>query len=366
MTSRWHSLLKARSAPAVGGILLTWAVFTLLNPNFLSLQNLTNLSMQISAMAIISAGMVLVLLAGEIDLSAGAVSGLAAATMAVLLTRFALPAGVALAAGVVVAAAVGALHGVWITRSGAPAFVITLAGLLAWQGALLAVLGPTGSINLRDPWVLGLSNTFLTGTQAGAALVVSVGMGAWLGRRRANALWRLLGVAVAGAVGVAIMAGHRGVPSAVLIMLVTTVALHAFVQKTVWGRHILAVGSHADAARRAGINVARVRVLCFVMCSVCAGLGGLVAASRLQAVNQSSGSGDVLLNAVAAAVMGGTSLFGGRGWVWSAPLGALLIGSVSNGMDLLALPSSIKFMVTGAVLAAAVTVDAWGRRNAAP
>jgi D-xylose transport system permease protein len=250
--------------------------------------------------------------------------------------------------------------------------VVTLAGLIAWQGALLAVLGSTGTVNLPPNLITDLTGTFLApavGWIAGAAVVAgTIAWSLYRHRRRiaqgleAESAGRLLlrvgaaGAAVLGAV--AVLNADRGVPLATLI-LVGTVAAVAFVaSSTVFGRHIYAVGGSDEAARRAGIDVTRVRMIVFMAASTLAAAGGILAASRLLAVNQSSGGGDLLLLAIAGPVIAGVSLFGGRGSVWGALLGALVIGSISNGMDLLALESSVKFMITGAVLLTAVTIDA--------
>ncbi len=332
--------------PVLLGLVIVAVVFQALNSNFLSPRNLTNLGLQIAAMATISCGLVLVLLLGEIDLSAGAVSGLCAAVMAVVGLPGPLGLGLALACG----AAIGLLQGTWITRLGVPSFVVTLAGLLAWQGAQLAVLGSTGSLNLTDPFIVALCATFLpwwAGVIAGAAFA---------------ALTRNVVLAVASVVAIALFNQDRGVPLALVIVVGVVAATDWLVRRTRFGRHVLAVGGNAEAARRAGISVPRIRVTVFALASMLAALGGVLAASRLLAVNQSSGSGDLLLNAIAAAVIGGTSLFGGRGSAWSALSGAIVIGAISNGMDLLGLASAVKFIVTGAVLLAAVTMDAVARR----
>ncbi len=339
------------------GLALIAVLFQALNPYFLTPRNLTNLGLQIAAMGTISAGLVLVMLLGEIDLTAGAVSGFCAAVMAVVGG----PGGMAAALGV--GAAIGLAQGAWIVRSGVPSFVVTLAGLLAWQGALLAVLGPTGSVNLSDPIVIGLAGTFFgpaVGVGLGAASLVAL-VAAQI-RSPQRAWLRTAGIAIAIIVGLAVLLADRGVPLAVLVLLAVLVALDFAIRRTRWGRHVLAVGGNAEAARRVGIAVARIRISAFAIASTLAALGGLLAASRLLSVNQSSGSGDLLLNAIAAAVIGGTSLFGGRGSVWSALLGALVIGAISNGMDLLALAAAVKLVVTGGVLLLAVTVDALNRR----
>jgi D-xylose transport system permease protein len=359
--------------PVLIGLVLVAIVFQSLNSNFLTPRNLTNLGLQIAAMATISTGLVLVLLIGEIDLSAGAVSGLCAAVMGVLVERLGLPGPLGLAAAVFAGLVIGLAQGFWISRFKVPSFVVTLAGLLAWQGAQLAVLGSTGSLNLTDRFLVGLCGVFLP-TAAGAAVVVAgVGL-AGLSMLRARSRHRAAGLPAsrldlgAQAMGslalvapIAVFSADRGVPLALVLVVALMAALDFVVRRTRFGRHVLAVGGNAEAARRAGIPIERVRVSVFALGSALAAFGGALAASRLLAVNQSSGSGDLLLNAVAAAVIGGTSLFGGRGSVWSALGGALAIGAISNGMDLLALASPVKFLVTGAVLLLAVTVDSLAR-----
>ena len=365
------------SLPVILGLVLIWAVFQYLNPNFLSPRNLTNLVLQIADIGTIAVGIVLVLLLGEIDLSVGAVSGLCAGVMAVLNVKHGVAAPIAIAMGILTGAFIGAVQGSWFARFNIPSFVVTLAGLLAWQGVQLYVLGTTGTINVFDPTIVGLAGSFLS-VQAGwilaVAVVAIVGFDAYLvRRRRARA-----GLDVPGLVGVGIRLGlaaavvlaavavlnsDRGLPSALLILLGFVVLFDQVTKRTTFGRYIFAVGGNAEAARRAGISVNTIRVAVFTLAGAMAACGGILATSRLLAVNQSSGGGDVLLNSIAAAVIGGTSLFGGRGSVWSAVTGALVIGSISNGMDLLALSSAIKFIVTGAVLLAAVTIDALARQG---
>jgi D-xylose transport system permease protein len=322
---------------------------------------------------------VLVLLLGEIDLSIGAVSGLCAAIMAVLTVQNGWSPELAILVGLLAGTAIGLINGFFNTFFGIPSFVVTLAGLIAWQGAQLQVLGQTGTVNLPPSTITDLTSTFY-GAGVGWTLAVVV-TGATLAvgllerRRRQSAglepkplagiVFRTVLVGAAMFIGVAILLSDRGVPLAVLILLGLT-ALFAFItQRTRFGRHIYAVGGNAEAARRAGVRVTRIRVTVFAIGSTMAAAGGIMAASRLIAVNQSSGSGDVLLNAIAGPVIAGTSLFGGRGTVWSALLGALVIGSISNGMDLLGLETSVKFMITGGVLLAAVTLDAVARRQRA-
>jgi D-xylose transport system permease protein len=358
---------------------LIWTVFQLANDRFLTAVNLTNLMLQVTAIAIISIGVVLVLLLGEIDLSVGAVSGLGAAVTAVLSVQHGWSPELAMVAGLLTGTAIGLINGFFNTFFGIPSFVVTLAGLIAWQGALLQVLGETGTVNLPPSIITDLTSTFY-GAGVGWTLAVVVTAGTLgvglLGRRRRQAagleapplagiVFRTVLVGAAMFIGVAILLSDRGVPLAVLILLALTAVFAFITDRTRFGRHIYAVGGNAEAARRAGIRINRVRMMVFAIASTMAAAGGIMAASRLIAVNQSSGSGDVLLNAIAGPVIAGTSLFGGRGTVWSALLGALVIGSISNGMDLLGLESSVKFMITGGVLLAAVTLDALTRRQRA-
>jgi D-xylose transport system permease protein len=354
------------------GIAVIWTIFQIANDRFLTAINLSNLILQITAVATISIGVVLILLLGEIDLSVAAVSGLAAGVMAVLNVKEGWAPELAILAGLATGAAIGLFNGFMVTTFGIPSFVVTLAGLLAWQGALLAVLGDTGTVNLPDNLITDLTTTFFSQELgwAVAAVVIAAYTATVIRERRLRekagletgalgaAVAKTAVVAAAMIAAVAILNEDRGVPLAAVIML-SLMAIFSFITKrTRYGRHIFAVGGNAEAARRAGISTKWVRITVFTLGSTLAAAGGILAASRLLAVNQSSGGSDLLLLAIAGPVIAGTSLFGGRGFVWSALLGALVIGSISNGMDLLALSSDIKFMITGAVLLLAVTIDA--------
>jgi D-xylose transport system permease protein len=325
----------------------------------------------------VAVGVTLVLLLGEIDLSVGAVSGLCASIMAVLIEKHGWNPYLGIAAAVVIGAGIGLFQGSWFTAFAIPSFVVTLAGLLAWPGAQLKVLGETGTVNITDSKVTGLTSTFYSDTVgwifAVLAIAAFAGFNLLARQRRVRAglsatplgqlVLRIVLVAAAVIVAIYVLNDDRGLPLAVLILLGFVLLFFYITSKTTFGRHIFAVGGNAEAARRAGIGVRRVRIIVFAIAGMMASIGGIMAASRLLAVNQSSGAGDFLLLAIAAPVIAGTSLFGGRGSVWHALLGALVIQSISNGMDLLGLESSVKFMVTGAVLLAAVTVDAIARRQ---
>ena len=365
------------SRPVLAGLAAIWLILGAANPRFLSPANLTNLTLQIATIVVIALGVVLVLMAGEIDLSVGATSGLCAAVMANLNVQHGVAAPVAILAGLLTGGLIGVVQGLWVVRFRVPSFVVSLAGLLAWQGMLLLVLGRNGTLNLSDPTIVRLSGTFFTGAAVWvvAGLVVGVRLLVVLRARRRRAAAGLPATppaeAVAGLVATAALAGavaavfsaDRGLPLVVVLSVGLVAAFDFVLTRTRFGRHLEAVGGNAEASQRAGIPVDRVRLAVFVLGSLLAATGGILGASRLLAVNQSSGSGDLLLNAIAAAVIGGTSLFGGRGSAWSALLGALVIGSTANGMDLLAVSSSVKFMVTGAVLLVAATVDATSRRH---
>jgi D-xylose transport system permease protein len=363
--------------PVVLGLAVIWVIFWIANDRFLTPENLTNLVLQTAATGTISVGVVLVLLLGEIDLSVGAVSGVTAAIMAVLNVKHGVPGWLAILAGLAAGAAIGAFQGFWVTRFRIPAFVVTLAGLLAWTGALLFVLGSTGTVNISDKAITGLANTFFIPLDAWLLAVVVIAVYTvaklWERRRRAaaglpvpplqNLVTRVVILAVAALATAAVLAAGRGLPLALMIFGGLVVLTDLLIRRTRFGRHVLAVGGNAEAARRAGIQVNNVRLVVFTLASTLAAAGGILAASRLFAVNQSSGASDTLLNSIAAAVIGGTSLFGGRGSAYSALLGGLVIFSISNGMDLLGVESQTKFMVTGGVLLVAATVDALSRRG---
>lgn len=367
------------SVPVAVGLVLIAIVFSSLNPHFLSAENLTNLALQMAATGTISLGIIMVLLLGEIDLSAGSVSGLSAVVMTLLYVQSSWPPVVAVLAALATAALVGLLHGVMRTALAMPSFVVTLAGLIGWQGLLLYLLGSEGTINLPfDHGIATLSDTWLPPWLGWLAMVLLAGAhlaaSLWVRARRirvslpAPALWWVLvrsgGLAALLAVAVAVLNSDRGVPLTLVIFGGLVIVLDLVLRRTVFGRRMFAVGGNAEAARRAGINVTAVRVWAFVAASVLAGVGGMLAASRLAAVNQSSGGSDILLMAIAAAVIGGTSLFGGRGRAHAALLGILVIQSITNGMLLLNVNSAVRFMVTAAVLAVSVAVDSLARRGA--
>ncbi|HNQ05816.1 MAG TPA: sugar ABC transporter permease [Tetrasphaera sp.] len=369
------------SLPVVIGLILIWGVFFVLNDAFLSSRNLVNLTLQMVPTGTIAIGVVLVLLLGEIDLSVGSVSGLSGAVLAVGFVNHGWTSGMAVGLALLVGVAIGVIYGLLFNRYGVPSFVITLAGLLAVLGLQIKVLGKDGTINLAftSDIVQFASQKFVPDAVAYALVLLAVGA-AFLaklaqGRRRAAAglsavppsvvLVRtgLLGLILL--LAVYILGRDRGVSYMVLTFIALVVLTDLLVRRTRWGRSVMAVGGNVEAARRAGINVKRIYLTVFALSSFFAALGGIFAAARLASVSQSSGGADTNLNAIAAAVIGGTSLFGGRGSAYSALLGILVIQSISNGLGLLSLDTSYRFMVTGGVLLLAVIIDSLSRRSRA-
>nr|WP_206686823.1 MULTISPECIES: sugar ABC transporter permease [Microbacterium] len=367
--------------PVILGLAVIWTVFQILNPVFLSSRNLVDLTMQCAAIGTMALGIVLVLLLGEIDLSVGSVSGLAAAILAVSFVQLQWPLVLAIVAALVAGCLVGVLYGILCTRLGLPSFVITLAGLLGFLGLQLWVLGDAGSINLPfDSWLVQFAQHLFLPPWA-AYLVVAAGMAAYAwslvrrARRRAAAnldsqSYRSIALRTGLLLVLLLIAAwylnqSRGVGVMFLVFLLLVVLAHLALTRTRWGRAVYAVGGSVEAARRAGIRVDRIYLSVFALCSTLAACGGIFAAARLAAANQSSGAGDTHLNAIAAAVIGGASLFGGRGTAFAALLGVIVIQSISSGLTLLNLDSAIQFMVTGVVLVLAVTVDSLSRRSRA-
>jgi D-xylose transport system permease protein len=367
------------SLPIIVGLLIIAIVFQFQNDRFLTAGNFVNLMVQGAAYALVAMGIVFVLLLGEIDLSVGYVSGVAGVLTALLLLPdgSTVPTSVAILAALGSGVLIGTLHGLIITKIGIPSFVVTLAGLLAWNGVVLLLIGTRGTVVLQDSFVIGFANDFVPKATAWILLVVAVAGFAVvqvLGlRQRARAGLendpllivglRVLGLFVALAAVVSIVNQDRGLPYVALLVGALLVFWTYVLRRTRFGRHVYAVGGNAEAARRAGIDVDRIRIACFAICSLMAAVGGIVLASRLRSVDTNAGGGAILLYSIAAAVIGGTSLFGGRGHIKAALLGALVIASIDNGLGLLGLSSGTKFVITGLVLLAAVTVDSLSRRG---
>ena len=379
---RWWQGVKGGdlgSLPIFVGLIIIAIVFQSQNDQFLTAGNFVNLIVQMAAYAVIGMGIVFVLLLGEIDLSVGYVSGVAGVIAALLLLPDGneVPATVAILAALGAGAAIGVLHGLIITKIGVPSFVVTLAGLLAWNGVVLLLIGDRGTVVLQNDTIISFANDFLSPGVAWLILGASIALYAAIlfGARRARAkaglpahpdvllVARVVALGVVGAIVVAVANQDRGIPYVLVALTILYLFWTYVLNRTKFGRHIYAVGGNIEAARRAGINTDNVRIACFAICSFMAAMGGIFLASRLRSVDTNAGGGSILLYSIAAAVIGGTSLFGGRGHMKSAVLGALVIASIDNGLGLLGLSSGTKFVVTGLVLLAAVTVDSFARRR---
>ncbi|WP_419818307.1 sugar ABC transporter permease [Glaciibacter flavus] len=365
--------------PVIAGLAIIWTIFQILNPYFLSSGNLTNLLMESAPVGVIALGIVFVLLVGEIDLSVGSVSGLAAAIMAINFVDNKWPLPLAILAAIGAAVVIGAVYGFIYNRIGVPSFVITLAGLLGFLGLQLFVLGPKGTINLPfdSPLVFFGQLAFVPSALA-YALVVVIAAAVFVGgilrarvRRNAGLSAQALSLIVVRSVLLLVVLGFavwylytaRGVGWMFVFFVALVLIANYGLTRTSWGRSLFAVGGNREAARRSGIRITAIYTSAFIACTTLAAVGGLLAAGRLASAAQSSGGGDVNLNAIAAAVIGGTSLFGGRGSAFAALLGILVIQSISSGLTLLNLDSSIRYMVTGAVVLIAVALDAVARRS---
>ncbi len=367
--------------PVLAGLVLICVIFQTLSPVFLSSANLVELAAAAAPVGVISIGIVLVLLVAQIDLSVGSMSGVASAILGVGFVQMGLPLWLVLVVAITAGVLVGLLYGWLFVAFKVPSFVITLSGLLALLGLQLKILGANGSINIPFPSgiVVFSQQTFLTHALSYVASVLIAGgyLASHLARdaRRAkhglSVTGRALVFTKAGALLVGLLVGcwhlnkDRGVSAPFALFVALVVLMNFFLIRTRWGRAVYAVGGSVEATRRAGISTARIYVSVFVLCSSFAALGGLLAAGRLATASISSGVGDTNLNAIAAAVIGGTSLFGGRGSAYSALLGTTVIGAIASGLTLLNLDSSVRFMITGGVLLIAVIVDSVSRRSRA-
>jgi len=372
------------SLPIVVGLVVIFVTFGLLNDTFLTERNFTNLLLQTAPIATMAIGVVFVLLIAEIDLSVAFVSAVGGVLMTLLLRPDdpGWPWWLAIGAALACTTAIGFVHGLVITKAGVPSFVVTLAGFLVWSGVVLILTtraSRVGTIRIQDETVVGIATDFLSdvwGWIVGAALVAGyavVQLRTGFARRVAGLVSKptlVIGLQIAGLAAVTFLGvwyanKDRGVPT-VTLYLGIFLAFWSFVAtRTRFGRHVYAVGGNPEAARRAGILVDRVRIQVFMISGFMAGVGGIFFASRLRSVATNTGGGNLLLLVIAAAVIGGTSLFGGTGRVIAALLGALVIGSIQNGMDLLGLSSGEKFVITGLVLLGAVRVDAYAKRRRA-
>ncbi|MGH1505140.1 MAG: sugar ABC transporter permease [Acidimicrobiales bacterium] len=367
------------SLPVVLGLIAITIIFQVQNANFLSAQNLTNLILQLSSIALIATGIVFILLIGEIDLSVAAIAGVGAMLVARLVAEdgneIVWP--LALLAGAVAALVIGVVHGYFVAKLGVPSLIVTLASFFILRGLVQGpIAGGTGLIRVTDGAVLGIANRFLGSATAwilgilavvvyAAVLVVDDRSTLRQGlTAQSNAsLFGKIGAAAVLVLGlVAITNADRGLPLLAVILAAFVVGWSVIAERTRFGRHVYAVGGNAEAARRAGIDVDRIKITCFMIGAFMAAVGGLVVASRLRSADNAIPVSNLLLNSIAAAVIGGCSLFGGRGRVVNALQGALVIGAVESGMGLLGWPSDRKFMVTGAILLLAVTIDTVTRR----
>jgi D-xylose transport system permease protein len=375
--------------PAVLGIVVLGIFFTILRPEtFLTPRNMANLADQAAPIIILAMGLVFVLLLGEIDLSAGVVSGVCAAVMAKLLADAGSPWYVAVAGAIVTGVVIGLFTGSLVGLIGIPSFVVTLALFLGWQGFTLRLIGEGGTVPVRDPVISALSDKNLPVGLGWILAVVVIALYAALQLKRwstqrskglahqplAVVLIRIGVIALVVVLVTAVMSVDRapapgvvlaGIPYAIPLVVLLLLILTFVLGRTSFGRHVYAVGGNAEAARRAGINVTRIRVAVFVIGSTLAAISGIVAAARLGSVAPGSGGGNTLLYAVGAAVIGGTSLFGGRGRARDAVLGGLVIAIIANGLGLLGTEAYLNFIITGAVLLLAASVDALARRRAA-
>ncbi len=380
--------------PVVAALVAVVVVFQIVSPNgvFLSPRNLVNLFIQSAVFMVLAMSEGCVLLLGDIDLSVGyvaAIGGIVAATL-VQPSPY-LPWWFAVVVALLVCAAIGALHGTIITRLRLPSFVVTLAGYLFWFGVMIVLLGKAGGVPISSPiltdqkilfGIVGSNIPPMVGWIGLIVLIVVVGTVLWLrdnGRRRSGLVAPPVGltvlkiafIAVAGIVVVAVCNVNRGKylvvegdPWVVPVVLFVVVGWTILLEQTQFGRHVYAVGGNAEAARRAGINVDAVRTMCFVLCSFTAGIAGVIYCSWQGGMTTNINGGQLVLYAVAAAVIGGTSLFGGRGRAIHGILGGLVIGAIYNGMYLLGFEVQWQYMATGLVLLAAVTIDSLSRRGA--
>ncbi|MDQ6947460.1 MAG: sugar ABC transporter permease [Actinomycetota bacterium] len=367
--------------PVVAGLVVIWTVFEVLNPIFLSSANLSNLATESAPVGVLALGIVAILLVGQIDLSVGSVSGLSATIVAVTFVRLRWPVWAAVIAALAAGSVIGWVYAQVFNRFGVPSFVVTLAGLLSFLGLQLALLGVRGSINIPfDSPLVNFAELAFVPEWLSYVLVLMVAVGLFAtgyslarARRKAGLGARSLRALILRSLGLLLVLGFaawylnqgRGIGWMFIFFVLLVLVLNYLLTRTKWGRSVYAVGGNAEAARRAGINVNAIYTSVFIICSTLAALGGILAAARLAAANQGSGGGDVNLNAIAAAVIGGTSLFGGRGTAFAALLGIVVIQSISSGLTLLNFSSAIRFEVTGVVLLLAVALDSVARRSRA-
>jgi D-xylose transport system permease protein len=384
----WFARLRAGESgklPVIIGMVIIAVIFQTLNSKFLTAGNMVNLLVQGAVFMLLAMAEVYVLLLGEIDLSAGFVGGVSGVVTAELVKHsVGWPWWAAIVAALGVCAVIGLFQGTIITRLGLPSFVVTLAGLLGFQGLMLRILGNGGTLPIDDKIVNDLANGNLTAGASWIVMAVVVGLFClvtWMrdARRRKSGLvapppsFTLVKMGAAVVAGIALVAicnknrgvlvPIRGVPWVVLLVLGVLTLWTILLGRTKFGRYMYAIGGNAEAARRAGVSLAGIRTVAFMLASVTAGIAGIIYASRLRSVSTNLDGGTLVLYAVAAAVIGGTSLFGGRGKPIDAVLGGIVIAAIDNGMGLQGFSAASKFIVTAIVLLAAVTIDALARRG---
>jgi D-xylose transport system permease protein len=375
------------SLPAILGLVVLCIVFGSMSNVFLTPGNFANLLTQAAAVIVIAMGLVFVLLLGEIDLSAGYTAGVSGAVLVILITNQGQPWYVALIVSIAVGALLGFLLGTLVARLGIPSFVVTLAAFLAFQGILLLLAGEGGTIRVEDETILAVQNSNISPVGSWVFFVVIavayvlVGLSSMNARRNAGLktelkkLWIIKTAGLLTITGLAVFALNlersnnpdlvslKGIPYVVPVILLLLVVGTFVLGRTAFGRHIYAVGGNAEAARRAGINVKRIKITAFMICSAFAAIAGMIFASRQNSISPTTGGSSTLLYAVGAAVIGGTSLFGGKGKIRDAILGGLVVAVIDNGMGLLGYAAGIKFIVTGIVLLVSAGVDAISRRG---
>jgi D-xylose transport system permease protein len=372
--------------PSVLGLVVLFLVFGIANDRFLSNLNMANLITQAGPIIILAMALVPVLLLGDIDLSAGVAGGVAACVMGVLIVEHGQPWGLAVLAALATGAAIGIIIGLLVAKLGIPSFVVTLAFFLGLQGVTLKLIGEGGSVRVNQEVIAGIANNNMSvaaGWIVAVAVIAGYAVQALLRHRRkvsrglqhqpfAVVVAQVIALAVV-TLGVTYVLNQnrsvnpnfpiKGIPYVLPMIAVLLIMWTFALGRTTWGRHVYAVGGNAEAARRAGINVDRIRISVFIACSTMAALSLIVQASVSGKVSTSSGGGNALLYAVGAAVIGGTSLFGGKGKARDAVIGGLVVATIANGLGLLAQASYINFLVTGAVLLLAASVDAISRRR---
>jgi D-xylose transport system permease protein len=387
----WWSKVKAGQVgalPALLGLFVLCIVFGTQSSVFLTPGNLANLLTQAAAVIVIAMGLVFVLLLGEIDLSAGYAAGVCGALLVIMITEMDYPWYLAFPISVLAGVLLGAVIGYLVAQLKIPSFVVTLATFLAFQGLLLLLVGEGGTIRIEDPVILAVENKNLSVSYSWIFFLLTAGAYLLSGllkfskRKKAGLvdnLFKLWVIKTFVLIAIGTLAtwaltversnnpdlvSLRGIPYVVPVILVLLVGATFVLSRTSFGLHIYAVGGNAEAARRAGINVKMVRITAFMICTAFAAVAGMIFVSRANSISPTTGGSSTLLYAVGAAVIGGTSLFGGKGKVSDAILGGLVVAVIDNGMALLGYPAGIKFMVTGAVLLISATIDAVSRRGA--